>query len=62
MEALSRRSLFAGACAIVALGSSEVPAAANPAVKKIAGGQAFGKSESRASTFKSWWRNTYWNH
>jgi Rieske Fe-S protein len=39
MAALSRRSLFAGACAVVALGSSEVPAAANAAVKKIAGGR-----------------------
>jgi Rieske Fe-S protein len=39
MEPVSRRSLFAGACAIVALGGIEVPAAANPAVKKIAGGR-----------------------
>ena len=39
MEALSRRSLFAGACAVLAIGSTEVPAAANTAVKKIAGGR-----------------------
>jgi Rieske Fe-S protein len=39
MEPLSRRSLFAGVCAIVALGGSEVPAAANAAVKKVAGGR-----------------------
>ena len=39
MEALSRRSLFAGACAVLAIGSAEVPAAANTAVKKIAGGR-----------------------
>jgi Rieske Fe-S protein len=39
MEPLSRRSLFAGACAFLALGSSEVPAAANPAIKKLSGGR-----------------------
>jgi Rieske Fe-S protein len=39
MEALSRRSFFAGACAVLALGSAEVPATANTAVKKIAGGR-----------------------
>jgi Rieske Fe-S protein len=39
MEPISRRSLFTGVCAVVALGSSEVPAAANAAVKKIAGGR-----------------------
>jgi Rieske Fe-S protein len=39
MEALSRRSLFAGARAVLAIGSAEVPAAANTAVKKIAGGR-----------------------
>lgn len=39
MESLSRRSLFAGACAVLALGSAEVPAAANPAVKKLSGGR-----------------------
>jgi Rieske Fe-S protein len=39
VESLSRRSLFAGACAVLALGSTQVPAAANPAIKKIAGGR-----------------------
>lgn len=39
MEPISRRTLFAGACAVLALGGSEVPAAANAAVTKIAGGR-----------------------
>jgi Rieske Fe-S protein len=39
MEPISRRSLFAGVCAVVALGTSEVPAAANTAVKKLPGGK-----------------------
>ena len=39
MEPISRRSLFAGVCAVVALGGSEVPAAANAAVKKLPGGR-----------------------
>jgi Rieske Fe-S protein len=39
MEPISRRSLFAGACAVVALGGSEVPAAANAAVKKLPNGK-----------------------
>ena len=39
MEPISRRTLFAGACAILAIGSSEVPAAANTAVKKLPGGR-----------------------
>jgi Rieske Fe-S protein len=39
MESISRRSLFAGACAVVALGGSEVPAAANAVVKKLPGGK-----------------------
>jgi len=39
MEPISRRSLFAGVCAVVALGASEVPAAANTAVKKLPGGK-----------------------
>ena len=39
MEPISRRSLFAGVCAVVALGGSEVPAAANVAVKKLSGGR-----------------------
>lgn len=39
MEPISRRSLFAGACAVVALGGSEVPAAANAAVKRLPGGK-----------------------
>jgi Rieske Fe-S protein len=39
MEPISRRSLFAGACAVVALGASEVPAAANAAVKRLPGGK-----------------------
>lgn len=39
MEPISRRSLFAGVCAVIALAGSEVPAAANPAVKKLPGGK-----------------------
>lgn len=39
MESISRRSLFAGACAVVALGGSEVPAAAIAVVKKLPGGK-----------------------
>jgi Rieske Fe-S protein len=39
MEPISRRSLIAGVCAVVALGSSEVPAAANAAVKKLPNGK-----------------------
>ena len=39
MESISRRSLFAGVCAVVALGGSEVPAAANAAVKKLPNGK-----------------------
>lgn len=39
MEPISRRSLFAGVCAVVALGASEVPASANAPVKKLPGGK-----------------------
>ncbi len=39
MEPISRRSFIAGVCAVVALGGSEVPAAANAAVKKLPGGR-----------------------
>ena len=39
MEPISRRSLIAGMCAVVALGGSELPAAANAAVKKLPGGK-----------------------
>ena len=39
MEPISRRSLIAGVCAVVALGGSEIPAAANAAVKKLPGGR-----------------------
>jgi Rieske Fe-S protein len=39
MEPITRRTLFAGACAILALGGAEVPAAANAAVKKLPGGR-----------------------
>ncbi len=39
MEPISRRSLIAGMCAVVALGGSEIPAAANAAVKKLPGGK-----------------------
>lgn len=39
MESISRRSLFAGACAVIALGGSEVPAAAIAVVKKLPGGK-----------------------
>jgi Rieske Fe-S protein len=39
MEPITRRSLFAGACAVVALGGSEIPAAANAAVKRLPSGK-----------------------
>ena len=39
MEPISRRSLFAGVCAVVALGGTEFSAAANTAVKKLPGGK-----------------------
>ncbi len=39
MQPISRRTLFSGACAIVALGASGIPAEANSAVKKISGGR-----------------------
>ena len=39
MEPISRRTLFAGACAVIALGGSEVPAAANAVVKKLPNGK-----------------------
>jgi len=39
MASLSRRSLFMGTCVVLAIGSSEVPAAANPAVKKLSDGR-----------------------
>ncbi len=39
MEPISRRSLFAGVCAVVALGGSDVPAAANAVVKKLPNGK-----------------------
>jgi Rieske Fe-S protein len=39
MEPISRRSFIAGVCAVVALGGSEIPAAANAAVKKLPGGR-----------------------
>ena len=39
MEPISRRTLFAGACAILALGGSGIPAAAQSVVKKLPGGK-----------------------
>jgi Rieske Fe-S protein len=39
MEPISRRSLFVGACAVLALGGTEIPATANAAVKKLPGGR-----------------------
>ena len=39
MEPITRRSLFTGVCAVVALGGSELPASANTAVKKLPGGR-----------------------
>ena len=39
MEPNSRRSFIAGVCAVVALSGSELPAAANTAVKKLPGGR-----------------------
>jgi Rieske Fe-S protein len=39
MEPISRRTLFAGACAVLALGGSGIPAAAQSGVKKLPGGK-----------------------
>lgn len=39
MEPISRRSFIAGVCAVIVLGRSELPAAANTAVKKLPGGR-----------------------
>jgi len=39
MEPISRRTFIAGVCAVVALSGSELPAAANTAVKKLPGGR-----------------------
>jgi len=39
MEPISRRTLFVGACAILALGGTQAPAVANAAVKKLPGGR-----------------------
>ena len=39
MEPISRRTLFAGACAVLALGGSGIPAAAQSVVKKLPGGK-----------------------
>lgn len=39
MEPISRRALFAGACAILALGASNTPAVAQTGVKKLPGGK-----------------------
>lgn len=39
MESVSRRALLTGACALLLAGNSQVPAVANPAVKKLPGGK-----------------------
>lgn len=39
MEPISRRTLFAGACVMLALGGSSIPAAAQSVVKKLPGGK-----------------------
>jgi Rieske Fe-S protein len=39
MEPISRRSFITGVCAVVALGGSGIPVAANAAVKKLPGGR-----------------------
>lgn len=39
MEPISRRSLFAGACAALVLGGSALPASANSSVKKLPNGR-----------------------
>lgn len=39
MEPITRRTLFAGACAILAMGVSDLPAAANTGIKKLPGGR-----------------------
>jgi Rieske Fe-S protein len=39
MEPISRRTLFVGACAILALAGSQIAATANPAVKRLPGGR-----------------------
>jgi Rieske Fe-S protein len=39
MEPITRRTLFAGACAILAMGVTDLPAAANTGIKKLPGGR-----------------------
>jgi len=39
MTEFSRRALLTGACAILIAGNSQVPAVANPAIKKLPGGK-----------------------
>ena len=39
MTELSRRALLTGACALLLVGSSQTPAVANPAIKKLPGGK-----------------------
>ena len=39
MESVSRRALLTGACALLLAGKSQVPAVANPAIKKLPGGK-----------------------
>lgn len=39
MESVSRRALLTGACALLLVGSSQTPAVANPAIKKLPGGK-----------------------
>jgi anaerobic selenocysteine-containing dehydrogenase len=62
MEPISRRSLFAGVCAVVALAGSEVPAAANAAVKKLPGGKLSVKSKRFTRAFCSWGCDANWLH
>jgi hypothetical protein len=60
MEPISRRSFIAGVCAVVALGGSEVPAAANTAVKKLPGGRLSVDLKAVPALAKSWWSNKDW--
>jgi len=38
MDSVSRRALLTGACALLLAGNSQAPAVANPAIKKLPGG------------------------
>ena len=52
MEPISRRSLFAGACAALLVGTSIIPEAATARVKKLPGGKLSVKLSSQSALSK----------